>query len=576
MEALIEHGWLDWHVRALAVSGVVLLATAALRRATGKTRHHVLAWGLLAAVVVPTVAAFMPSTVAIEISAPTGTIMPDLSQLAAAPLAASEGAGEVAAAPAHVPWRTLALAVWLTGVAFGLLRVAVSAIGAHTLLRGAGSPGDRILDIHRALTRRTGTHARLGLTPKVCVPIVAGVSTPTILLPREATAWDEARVRAVLLHELGHVANGDHRWFPALHLMRALLWVNPLVWIACARFFREAEFAADDAAVRGGIAASSYAAELLALARIQVAPAPLLTVPALGRAEIGARIRRVLQSPSALLSLRRVVPVMLGTAGAVAVVALVQPAELIQEGPERVVAAPQGTSPGLADARGTVAIPGGSARMRLAGAYAEVVVDGAVLAKQATGPDAPQREGHLLKAIHEALDGQPDKERPVIVEAEGTLPFGTIVDALYTAGRAGFSEYRFAVDVDGAERAVDVTPPRFTVDGDQQGATSLSLMVGWTPGGTSAVVQATRDGQAKDACRLPAHREALAELMESACAASEGRPVAITFGPGATTRYASVVETMAALERSCGGATIIASGGAPSEAQHRCQSDWLE
>jgi len=104
----------------------------------------------------------------------------------------------------------------------------------------------------------------------------------------------------------------------------AFYWPNVLLWLALRGMRREAEIAADDAVLAGGIRASDYAAELLQLA------GQTLRLPAMAMAapSLEARVKSVLSvTPS-----RKGVGVMdvfkiawLGTAAAVAL-ALVRPA----------------------------------------------------------------------------------------------------------------------------------------------------------------------------------------------------------------------------------------------------------
>lgn len=97
-------------------------------------------------------------------------------------------------------------------------------------------------------------------------PITWGVFRPVILLPRTAIFWPRERMSAVLLHELAHIRRRDSLAQALSHFVCALYWPNPLVWMAARRMRREAEIAADDAAIVSGLKPSRYAGELLQLA----------------------------------------------------------------------------------------------------------------------------------------------------------------------------------------------------------------------------------------------------------------------------------------------------------------------
>ena len=75
-----------------------------------------------------------------------------------------------------------------------------------------------------------------------------GVLKPTIYIT-EAVACDRQSRRHVLAHEQAHRRHGDHIWNLLRIVVLALHWYNPLVWWACALSKRDAEMAADTAAI---------------------------------------------------------------------------------------------------------------------------------------------------------------------------------------------------------------------------------------------------------------------------------------------------------------------------------------
>jgi hypothetical protein len=99
------------------------------------------------------------------------------------------------------------------------------------------------------------------------MPMTWGWRRPVVLLPAGAEAWPEARRRAVLLHELAHVARRDYPAQLAAEVVRALYWFNPLVWMAARKLRIESEHACDDRVLAAGARASDYAGDLLDIAR---------------------------------------------------------------------------------------------------------------------------------------------------------------------------------------------------------------------------------------------------------------------------------------------------------------------
>src|SRR5690606_3376419 len=72
---------------------------------------------------------------------------------------------------------------------------------------------------------------------------------------------------SILAHELAHVARRDCALLAAGAWVRAIGWFDPLAWIAVRRLRAHAEHAADDAVLAAGVRSSTYAAQLVGLAR---------------------------------------------------------------------------------------------------------------------------------------------------------------------------------------------------------------------------------------------------------------------------------------------------------------------
>lgn len=155
------------------------------------------------------------------------------------------------------------LALWAAGAALLLARLVRAHARARRLLARSAPLTDpawqRELDGHPQVALR--------LSDETDTPCTVGALRPAVLVPRRMLDLPAPERRALLAHELAHVARADCLLLLAGAVVRALYWISPLPWWALRRLRSHAEDAADDAVLRAGIPSSSYAAQLLALAR---------------------------------------------------------------------------------------------------------------------------------------------------------------------------------------------------------------------------------------------------------------------------------------------------------------------
>ncbi len=109
-------------------------------------------------------------------------------------------------------------------------------------------------------------HIRYRLAERLHSPMLTGWRRPMIWLPGEARTWDDARLSAVLRHELAHMERADVLWHWLGILTTSLWWWQPLVWMTRKRLSAETEQAADDVAVLAGGDTHGYARTLVEIA----------------------------------------------------------------------------------------------------------------------------------------------------------------------------------------------------------------------------------------------------------------------------------------------------------------------
>ncbi|QTN33283.1 M56 family metallopeptidase [Akkermansiaceae bacterium] len=178
---------------------------------------------------------------------------------------------------AHFPWGKILIAVWVAGSAIFLARLAIAAAGLARWRNRSVMvdviDGVQILEVD-------------GLRG----PVASGVLRKAVFVPQGWADWNASERGIVLRHELSHHERRDPLWRLCAELARAALWWNPLAHWMANRFHLQCEFACDEAVVREGTDAKTYARLLCGVADKQL-HAPL----ALAMANPSSLQRRVVR-----------------------------------------------------------------------------------------------------------------------------------------------------------------------------------------------------------------------------------------------------------------------------------------
>jgi TonB family protein len=163
------------------------------------------------------------------------------------------------------------LLAWAAGVSFFLLRLFVGLARLAWVSTHAKPVFDddwmhTVLELSKF--HKIGRPIRLlQCNSSTAMPLTWGIFRPVIVLPSSAPQWPEDRRCVVLSHELAHISRHDWSLQICAEFARSIYWFHPLVWLAAAQLRQESERASDDAVLRSGIVPSSYASQLLDLAR---------------------------------------------------------------------------------------------------------------------------------------------------------------------------------------------------------------------------------------------------------------------------------------------------------------------
>ena len=288
---------------ALSLKATVVLAgaaraTLAFRRASAAARHLMWSAALLGTLALPLLAIWGPgwSVKGFDLPKLAGRV-PTAPEPATAPSAASEPkpATDPTPAPAAVaptaPTTTapfakpadsppasrepldlagLALMVWAVGAAAVMAWLLLGAWMLGRISRRALPVTDpEWVDLVERCADELGLRRpiHLATTDQVAVPCAWGVWQPQVLIPAVADSWSADRRRAVLLHELAHVARRDCLVQTLAQVACAMLWFHPLAWLASWRLRVERERACDDLVLGADTSATDYADHLLAVVR---------------------------------------------------------------------------------------------------------------------------------------------------------------------------------------------------------------------------------------------------------------------------------------------------------------------
>ncbi|HSC44869.1 MAG TPA: M56 family metallopeptidase [Candidatus Acidoferrum sp.] len=172
----------------------------------------------------------------------------------------------VHAAQSAFPWAELAGVIFALVALFLLARIALGAIFGHRLVRSAETIAD--CDALRVLMRQARSAGvvsppRLAESDVISVPVTLGILRPVILLPTYWRKWDEPTLRAVIAHEMSHIARRDALTQRLALIHRAVFWFSPLSWWLNLALADAAEEASDEAALLAGADRAFYATTLL-------------------------------------------------------------------------------------------------------------------------------------------------------------------------------------------------------------------------------------------------------------------------------------------------------------------------
>lgn len=407
-------------------------------------------------------------------------------------------------------WSQVLLFVWLAGAILLAARLSGGIVSMHRLLarakpvRNGQWLSDVVMVAAELKIRRPVTLLECS---EIEIPMTYGFFYPRLLLPGAAAAWEPARRRAVIYHELAHVLRLDSLTQLWASLAEVVYWVNPLVWIHSNRMRMERERACDDFVICHGARASEYANQLLEIAGGKEISAAL-ALPMARRSQLKTRLLALLDPAIRRDSVSRSsLALLLATTFAIlTVVATVQ----VSAAPAQTEVAPQAAAPAQSEVAPQTVVTAQSEAVPHAAATAqsEAASQAAAPAQPpqpsapaapravASKPEAPQappqpapaRDAsacfasttvHQRTSIHTDDDGTSKWDLQwsgdscsVKVRAEGQFSFAADRASIENIASGGFFEA--SQNVGGHTRYIKVTPAQgqlqysYSVDGERR------------------------------------------------------------------------------------------------------------
>jgi beta-lactamase regulating signal transducer with metallopeptidase domain len=194
--------------------------------------------------------------------------------------------GDISQPTLTYPWLTALRVIWISGVAVGLVKLALSGIGLRGWLKRS------------ILIERLDDGIELRLLDQLHGPVAAGVFHKVIYVPTEWSQWDEDTQITILHHELAHHRRHDPlvRWIGSL--LQMIHWFNPLVHWMIRRLALQCEQACDQQVILRGVASAQYAELLCRFASDRSMPAGALAMAEKSSLEL--RIRHLVEPKSAI------------------------------------------------------------------------------------------------------------------------------------------------------------------------------------------------------------------------------------------------------------------------------------
>jgi len=181
-------------------------------------------------------------------------------------LAAARHAGSSPSLWSSVSWGAIAAAIYPIVTLILFVRFLVGLAFSRRLTNASQSIDESRVTLRlasRAYASGIASVPQAAESELISVPVTMGVLRPMILFPSGWREWDDAKLDAVVAHEVSHVARRDALTQRLSLMHRVIFWFSPLAWWLDRHLADLAEQASDEAALSCGADRKAYARTLL-------------------------------------------------------------------------------------------------------------------------------------------------------------------------------------------------------------------------------------------------------------------------------------------------------------------------
>lgn len=130
---------------------------------------------------------------------------------------------------------------------------------------------------------------------EVSAPFSYGLFKPNIILPATAENWSSSMLEDVLIHELAHIQRRDWLAMTVSHVIACIFWFNPLCWLLKSKLNDEAENCCDAQVLQFGKLNTTYAENLISIAKQSSAEPSLLAQTLVNKSKLHKRVKLILE-----------------------------------------------------------------------------------------------------------------------------------------------------------------------------------------------------------------------------------------------------------------------------------------